>query len=172
MQLKKIYQTLHSIFSNPGKLFSLKSRIAVDQLSLLVCSKNKKFIKTPEYDYGRSIVEKALAFFSSEMHISPSINEISKEIGVSVSHLRRLFHKIKGANPRTVLVELRMTRAMELACFTDYNFLEIANTCGYSDQSAFSKAFYRYWKKTPTDARKEGEFKTELLIERQTYLHE
>jgi len=163
LQIKKIYQILNSAFLNPGKLFSLKSHIAVDQLSLLICSKNENFIKIPESDYGRNIVEKALALFSSEMHHGPDIIEISKEVGVSSSHLRRLFHKIKGANPRTVLEELRMTRAMELACFTSYTFLEIANTCGFSNQSAFTKAFCRYWNTTPTEARKEGEYKTNLV---------
>ncbi|MCK5156447.1 MAG: helix-turn-helix transcriptional regulator [Spirochaetales bacterium] len=163
VQLLKIYQTLHAEFSNPGWLYSLKSRIAADQLALLICFKNKNLLKKPGSDYGRNIVEKAMALFSSGMHLAPNIIEISKEIGVSVSHLRRLFHKIKGANPRSVLEEIRMTRAMELSCFTDYTFLEIANTCGFSDQSAFTKAFCRYWEATPTEARKTDEYKTKLF---------
>ncbi len=105
-----------------------------------------------------------MAHFSSEMHLSPNLMEISKEIGVSVSPLRRLFHKIKGVNSRSVMEVVRMSRAMELSCFTDYTILKIANTCGFSDQSAFTKAFCRYWKTTPTEAKKIDVYKTEEKI--------
>ena len=170
LQLHKIYQTLNSEYSNPGGLYSLKSRMASDQLSFLICSKNKNLLKKQGYNYGSTIVEKAMSLFSSEMHLAPNIIEISKRIGVSVSHLRKLFYDHKGASPRSVFEEIRMTRAMELSCYTNYTFLEIAIACGFTNQSAFNKAFRHYWNVKPTEARKTDEYKSILFQKKENFL--
>ncbi len=90
------------------------------------------------------------------MHFGINLIDISERTAVSAAQLRRLFHQIRGNSPRKALEDIRMNRARELSCNTDYSFLEIAQACGFSEQSAFSKAFIRYWKLTPTEVRNCG----------------
>ncbi|MDC7232073.1 MAG: helix-turn-helix transcriptional regulator [Spirochaetales bacterium] len=153
--LKEDYDLLFREYSDMGDLYSLKSRITSDRLSLLVCTKVAG-LSSGSRIYDNSIVDNAIALFSSEMEYGINLTEIADRLGLSISHLRRLFHRVKGSSPRVILEEIRMKRAHELCLYTAYSFGDIAGACGFAEQSSFSKAFCRYWNRTPSEARKLG----------------
>lgn len=156
LDLKKLHAELFREYETMDELYSLKSRMAVDRLTLMACEKNANLIKRDRSTFARHIVEKSEALFRAEMHLGINLLTISEKLGVSAAHLRRIFHQVKEKSPRSALEEIRMERAAELSCRTDYSFLEIAQACGFSEQSAFTKAFCRYWKRTPSEARADG----------------
>lgn len=151
-QLILLYNDLEQDYLKTGPLSRLRIHSAADRLSLIVCAAYSEQLKIRGDDYGLSIVDKAMALFSSHMHTGMGTKDTAEEIGVSASHLRRLFQKYKESSPREAFNELRMKRALELMHSTAYSFLEIANECGFTSQSAFNRAFLRYWKKTPSKA--------------------
>lgn len=81
--------------------------------------------------------------------------EVCRELHVSQAQLRRDFHEIVGSAPSAVFERIRMDRAMELLAGSNSTLEEIAEQCGYSDASAFSRAFRKtnlvppgIWRKT------------------------
>lgn len=60
--------------------------------------------------------------------------------GVSLSQLERDFRRVFGATPQELLTRARIERAMDLLG-TPAGISEVAQACGFSDQSAFSRRF-------------------------------
>jgi AraC-like DNA-binding protein len=55
--------------------------------------------------------------------------------------LERDFIKLIGMSPRRYLTRLRMEAAVELLERSNDPILKVADACGYSDQSAFTRRF-------------------------------
>lgn len=78
----------------------------------------------------------------------PSLPELSKHLGISVRQLQRKFQKEQ--TNLTELVELiRKNLAIAYLTQTDHKIAYIASVLGYSEQSAFQRAFKRWTKVTP-----------------------
>jgi len=150
--LQDLFDRLYEEYPGTGSLYALKSRMTADGLALLICSRFSSFL-APAQQNEKNIVENAVALFSSELEYGISLNEIASRMGFSVAHMRRLFHKILDASPRSVFEEIRMKRAGELCRNTGYSMNEIAQACGYAEHSSFTKAFVRYWQRTPSETR-------------------
>ncbi len=59
-------------------------------------------------------VSYAINRFSADLSSLPSVQEVSKELGLSRSHLHRLFVQHLGVSPKAYVQELRLRRAREL----------------------------------------------------------
>ncbi|BCN31087.1 helix-turn-helix domain-containing protein [Anaeromicropila herbilytica] len=83
-----------------------------------------------------------------------SIEDMSREIGVSFSHLTRQFYKEQGLTPIQYLSRLRMEHAIYLLLNTDMSIDLIAGNSGYSNGNYFSKVFKKALRVTPMEYRK------------------
>ena len=103
-------------------------------------------------------LQKAEQYILHNFH-SPSlrIGKLSAEIGIDRSYLTRLFDEKLGCNPQEYLLRLRMEKAMSFLKTTNYSIGMIANSVGYPNIDAFSKMFKRYYKISPSTARKQDE---------------
>lgn len=79
-----------------------------------------------------------------------TIEELSAEIGVSVSYLCRIFKLTYGTSPIKYLIKLRLLAAKNII-FTnpERTIASIAKECGYHDVSYFCAEFKRYFNTTP-----------------------
>ena len=64
----------------------------------------------------------------------------ARRAGVSVSQLERDFMALFGVPPRRYLAKVRLDAALEML-LTDAPLADIAQACGYADQSAFGRRF-------------------------------
>ena len=70
-----------------------------------------------------------------------SITEISRTLGISRSHLQRLYKQQFAASIKDDLIGFRMSRAMQLLAHTDLRVQEIAEQCGYHNENHFMRQF-------------------------------
>ncbi|SET91674.1 response regulator [Paenibacillus sp. NFR01] len=85
-----------------------------------------------------------------------SLNEISRQIGVSSSHLSKIFSQETGQTMTEYLTATRIAKAKELLKTTNCKTLEIAYRVGYNDQHYFSNLFKKITGMTPIEYRKQG----------------
>jgi AraC-like DNA-binding protein len=82
-----------------------------------------------------------------------SLTETSRMLGLSESHLFRLFHRDVGTTFRRHLRKVRMVQAVELLKNNTLPIKRISLECGYSDVSNFYHDFQNVHGMTPRDVR-------------------
>ncbi len=82
----------------------------------------------------------------------PDLAEIAHHLGMSTRQLQRQFQK-HNTNLTAFLEEIRLSLAVSYLTQTDHKLLYIAQVLGYSEQSAFQRAFKRHFGVTPGDYR-------------------
>jgi AraC family transcriptional regulator len=71
--------------------------------------------------------------------ISPAA--LAQECGLSVSHFARAFRRSTGMAPHQWLLQRRVAKAKQAMRETDAPLVEIAVSCGFADQSHFTRVF-------------------------------
>lgn len=96
----------------------------------------------------------ALARFEKDpgSEVSPAV--LAEQAGLSPSRLARLTKKLFSLTPSQWIAKTRVTVASGYLRESQLSIVEIAQRCGYSDQSAFTRAFRALTGSTPTDFRK------------------
>jgi AraC-like DNA-binding protein len=90
---------------------------------------------------SRSQKRRAMVFLKANINKTITINEIAAECGLSSSHFSRAFRESTGKPPHRWLIEYRVALARELLLKSDLALAEIANDCGFSDQSHLTRRF-------------------------------
>jgi len=75
---------------------------------------------------------------------------VARHAGMSVATLNRRFREHMRLSPGEFLAQLRISRACRLLRESPLNVMEIALDCGYESPSAFSRAFRRQMKMSPS----------------------
>ena len=70
-----------------------------------------------------------------------SLNTIYREAGVEASTARRLFNRILHQSPRNYYRQLRLQYGREIIQSSGFNIAKVAEMTGFSDGSAFSRAY-------------------------------
>lgn len=81
---------------------------------------------------------------------------MAAEIGVSSTHLSRLFRAYKGVAPIQFVVNTRLEIARSFLEMTPMTIAQIADELGYHDTFAFSHQFKKHTGKSPSQWRSEA----------------
>jgi AraC-like DNA-binding protein len=103
---------------------------------------------------ARAVTDAAVAWYVEHLERDPPLDEIAAAVGASASHLRRLFHAAYGKSPHAMLQAARFARAHELMRGESLALDAVAAACGFSDGSAFSRAFRQRHGQPPARWRK------------------
>ncbi|MEI8120903.1 MAG: helix-turn-helix domain-containing protein [bacterium] len=109
---------------------------------------------TPDPKDVRPLSERLITWLQSHYQESATLTTASRAIGVSVS---TLVHRLRGETGKTfkqLLSEIRLSEAKKLLATTTQEISKIGNTCGYFDQSHFTREFKRAVTLTPGHFRK------------------
>ena len=99
------------------------------------------------------IVSKAIAYIEENLLQIGGIDEISRELYVSKSHLHHLFAAQVGESPKKYVIRKRLEMAhRELALGAVAT--EIFSSCGFSDYSTFFRAYKNYFGYSPAQTPK------------------
>ncbi|MDR0630292.1 MAG: helix-turn-helix domain-containing protein [Treponema sp.] len=85
-----------------------------------------------------------------------SLQEIAKVSGLSAPYFSTIFKEEMGENLSSYLNRLRIEKASRMLVETDLSLSEIAGSCGFEDQSWFSKIFKTYIGVSPGKYRGQG----------------
>lgn len=95
-----------------------------------------------------------MAKIEAEPGLAWSVADMAAAAAISPSRLHEWFQQEAGASPRAWLAEVRMRRACELLRASALPLAEIAQRCGYSDQSALTNAMRKLRDTTPAAYRR------------------
>ncbi len=84
-------------------------------------------------------VEVARTRFAEQLPVA----ELAAAATMSINQLERAARRVLGLSPKQLILRFRLEEALRLLTTTDLPIAEIAQRCGYYDQSAFSRHFKR-----------------------------
>ncbi|WP_309382563.1 helix-turn-helix transcriptional regulator [Cerasicoccus frondis] len=97
----------------------------------------------------RAEVRKAMAYLQEAYPWHVSLDDVARDVGMSSSHLSRIFHKEVGMSLSHYLRSLRMEKAAQLLRTGESNVTDAAMAVGYTSISQFSGAFRSYFGVSP-----------------------
>lgn len=151
--LSKVWNLVYSEDSD----YEIKVR---NELSTLFCILNrfrKNIIETitpkmPNY-LPEKRVQVLLAYIHTHYQDKITIEELAKTTSISKTEVLRCFKAIMGLSPISYLNSYRLQRAAHMLINTEKSIQEIAEDCGFDDNSYFSKLFKKKYHVTPHDYR-------------------
>lgn len=96
---------------------------------------------------------RALEFMEDRLADDVGREEVARAAGLSPSHFSHLMRAKIGWSFTELLTRLRLDRACHLLAHTDQPLTRIAQDCGFSDQSYFTRVFRKRLGRTPGDYR-------------------
>lgn len=100
------------------------------------------------------LINSAIAAINRNFAEIYGIEELSASLGVSKSHLVRVFHKTIGVTPGQYLAETRVNAAKQLLLCRNYSLEVVASLTGFSGANYLCKVFKKYTGETPQQFRK------------------
>lgn len=85
-----------------------------------------------------------------------SLAALSSEVGLSPTHLQRVFSKMVGESPKRIATRVALERAAAALLATDDSVLEIALASGFDSHEGFTRAFRRHFDTSPATYRARG----------------
>ena len=93
--------------------------------------------------------------FRADLSTNPSLLRVAEACKLSVSHFSRAFKVSTGVPPHQWLLTARIERARNLLADSATPLVEVADMCGFADQSHFSRIFARTMGTSPGAWRRE-----------------
>jgi AraC family transcriptional regulator len=94
-------------------------------------------------------LRRATEILASRVDGNVSLTELARAVDLSPSHFARAFKQTTGKPPHRWLLELRIEKAKEMLLGSGLPLAEIALTCGFTDQSHFTRVFSRIARSSP-----------------------
>ena len=83
-----------------------------------------------------------------------SLEQLARQAGLSTSHFSRLFKQTIGQSPYQFVMAYRVEQAKKMLQDPDRPMIDIALSCGFSDQAHFARTFKQSTGETPGQFRK------------------
>lgn len=99
------------------------------------------------------LVTKALRYMRENLHRDVTRDETARYAGISPSHFSRLMRERAGRSFTELLRQCRVDLASRLLQTTEQPLAEIADACGFCDQSYFTRVFQQTKQMTPKQFR-------------------
>ncbi|MCI1655333.1 MAG: helix-turn-helix domain-containing protein [Lachnospiraceae bacterium] len=90
-----------------------------------------------------------------------SLSGLAEEMYVSTSTLSRIFRKKTGVYFADYVMQLRVKSSLGLLNYSDQNLTQIAMNCGFSNSSAYNRAFRKVMHMTPSEYREQNRITAE-----------
>ena len=126
---------------DPAHLLYYRNR-AIEELSVRV----KQRLEKPR---SSSHVERAKDYIRKHYREKIYLDDIAENIGISSTHLSKLFKKETGQCLQDYVNEVRVYHAANLLMYSEYSLMEIAEYVHFPSQSYFGKIFKQYKGVTP-----------------------
>lgn len=117
----------------------------IAQLDILL----QRSLAHDEMNDNEVMVKKVEQILNERFTTAVVIKDIAHELGVSVSHMRAQFVRLRGYTPMSYLQSLRARRAVALLHSSDLTLDLIAGMCGYHSASHLSRHIKQITGKSP-----------------------
>lgn len=87
--------------------------------------------------------KRALEYIEDNLGSKMALRDMAKFVALSPSHFSRAFKRSLGSSPMAYVAARRVERAKLMVTSTRERLMDIALTCGFSDQSHLTRSFRR-----------------------------
>ena len=131
-------------------------RIIFHNLFINLIVKLGRYYSDKGFFPARNLIKMADCVSQLEKEFDKSFNlkELAESNGYSLPHFIRTFRKIYKTSPLQYILQLKISRAVELLEKTDLNISEIGFQCGFDDSNYFSRAFKKRMEISPNGFRR------------------
>lgn len=167
--LEFVLQAEHQAYSNGGMTYHfhsrsdyLKSVMETDDYKILEkwfvtkIAEACQNISMKQKEQTSSMVIKAKQYIDMNFAKELSLDEVSKEVGVSPYYFSKLFKEESGVNFVEYVTNVRMDSAKKMLKDSSYSIKEICIDVGYGDPNYFSRIFKKCIGLTPSEFREGG----------------
>ncbi len=104
--------------------------------------------------YRKEYIFRAHEFIAQNYAGAITVNDLATHLGLSKSHLHRIFLEGTGESPMQYLAIYRIEQSLQLLQSTDMSIAQISAAVGFSDQLYFSRVFSQQMGESPSQYRK------------------
>lgn len=112
----------------------------------------KPLIRNYTLGLSQSKLQRVKNYIRDRLSENISLQDVCREVGLSKCYFAQLFKQSTGISPYQYIIEQRVRKARHLLK-QDIPLVEIALSCGFANQSAFNKTFYKCMGITPRQYR-------------------
>ena len=105
-------------------------------------------------DYSPSLAAKIKFYLDTHYMEILRMDKLAAYFDIHPNHLSRIFREAYGIAPKQYLQDLKLEKSAQMLQTTDVPVSLIAESIGFEDQHAFSRAFKNHWGVSPTEYRK------------------
>ena len=98
-------------------------------------------------------VAQALRHLENDYSQTIGPSSLARKAGMSAARFARIIKRVHGISPMQLITKTRITAASRQLLESEASVAEIAHACGFSDHSAFTRAFRSATGYTPTEFR-------------------
>lgn len=125
----------------------VQSLLSLLMISLFrkLCGNTVSEILTP---LPRDITDRRLAienFFTTHYHQPLTEEALAKKVHLSTRQLNRVLRQLYGMSFRQLIIDFRMSKAVQLLTSTELSIAEVAYQVGYTSVSGFYEAFQKHY---------------------------
>lgn len=139
---KRIPEALSAIVTAHGRGLSQQTRM-IGRLYEFLALLLELSVRPQKGDDNFDYVSSATKYIAYNFAAPIDVTHIAQSIGVSRSHLYRMFMKTMGVTPNEYLTRYRISQACELLRGGGLPISAVANSVGYEDPLYFSRVFKR-----------------------------
>ena len=154
--LLDLHCNISMIFGNNFNMYhSLTMKETLDDIKdwfVEIYSTITDYLQKSKYQY-KSYYELALDYIHMNYRKDIDINEIAEHVGLSYSHLRKIFKDETGENIVNYVNNLRINESKRLLCQTNLTIREISINLGYNNDQSFVRFFKKYEGISPSEFR-------------------
>lgn len=136
--------------SDPSDIY-LETLASYTKLLLTMLAANGQRAEVSDTPEAK-VFSSAVAFMNEHMAESISVSDIARSCSVSTSTLKRIFSEYSDCGVHKYFLKLKINRATSLLS-SGKTVTETAELLGFSDQSYFSKAYFRETGVSPSKAK-------------------
>ncbi|CUX47986.1 AraC family transcriptional regulator [Clostridium sp. C105KSO13] len=149
-----LYKQLTRIYEVKGNSYEAAAAMTGALYTLLATFMQYAVQAEQLKDIRFSYVEKAKAYISTGYSYPISIEEVADYVGISRSHLYRVFRECLHLSPKEYLSDFRIKQASRLLKETTLSIAAIAYSVGFESNLYFSKAFKKHTGQSPSKYRR------------------
>ena len=158
-QVEELYQRLLREYKSPSLSSPLIFEHGMLEFCLLILKNLKQPVLVPGFDVNSTKVQQAISWYQEHLSEGIDVRDVASAVGLSSSHLRRLFQSVLQDTPKRVFQRAGLENACRLMSETGLSLKEIAYLSGYKGFSQFHRAFRAQYNQAPEEWRRNSNYR-------------
>jgi AraC family transcriptional regulator len=142
-------------FGDPSNNLYVDHLIYAFTLRLFSLGKDRQYTDLPQGALPTHKLRRVIERMNADLDTDLDLKTIAAESGYSRDHFLRMFRAATGCTPHQYFLRLRIEKAQSLMKNRSLRIIDIADSCGFTRQSQFSRVFRRVIGVTPRQYRRD-----------------